>query len=175
MSTAAERFHEWDMRTCTTVNRWAWHRWLRAYFVAVSRIGDGWAWYALIAGVALWGGEKSAQAALHLAAAAVFSLLLYKTMKRFTKRPRPFARHPHIVPWTAALDEFSFPSGHTLHAVTLSIIAVHYLPVLAVVLVPLAMSIALSRLVLGMHYPSDVLAASMIGAVIAGGSIFLMG
>jgi membrane-associated phospholipid phosphatase len=60
----------------------------------------------------------------------------------------------------APLDEFSFPSGHTLHAVSFTIVALAYYPWLAPLLVPFTAGVALSRVVLGLHYPSDVLAAT---------------
>ncbi|HNW79764.1 MAG TPA: phosphatase PAP2 family protein, partial [Candidatus Competibacteraceae bacterium] len=67
----------------------------------------------------------------------------------------------------APLDEYSFPSGHTLHAVSFSIIAVYYYPVLAWLVLPFTVLVALSRLVLGLHYPSDVLAGILLGAALA--------
>ncbi|MFP4516233.1 MAG: phosphatase PAP2 family protein, partial [Desulfovibrionales bacterium] len=68
---------------------------------------------------------------------------------------------------TAPLDWYSFPSGHTLHAVSFTIVVMAYFPVLGLVLIPFSVLIALSRLVLGLHYPSDVLAGSCIGAMVA--------
>jgi undecaprenyl-diphosphatase len=165
----------WDIQTCTRANQWAWRLWLRNYFVLVSRLGDRWAWYLLIAGVAVSGHPYALQAALHLSAVALVSLLLYTSMKRYTRRPRPYVKHPHIVAWTAPLDEFSFPSGHTLHAISMSCIAMHYFPWLGIILVPLSISIALSRIVLGVHYPSDVIAAGLIGLSMASTSIWLFG
>ena len=96
----------------------------------------------------------------------------YKSLKRWTKRPRPFAADGRIRAWVAPLDEFSFPSGHTLHAVSFSIVAVAWYPVLAGVLVPFAASVAVSRVVLGLHYPSDVLAATVIGSALGTASLW---
>jgi undecaprenyl-diphosphatase len=62
------------------------------------------------------------------------------------------------------LDEFSFPSGHTLHAVAFSVVALAYFPALAVVLTPFIVLTAISRIALGLHYPSDVFAGAAIGA-----------
>ena len=75
--------------------------------------------------------------------------------------------------WVAPLDEFSFPSGHTLHAVAFSTVAVAHHPVLAWVLAPFTIAVALSRVVLGLHYPSDVLAATAIGSALAAASLWL--
>ena len=72
-----------------------------------------------------------------------------------------------------ALDEFSFPSGHTLHAVGFSVVALHYYPVLAPLLLPFTLMIALSRVVLGLHYPSDVLAATAIALGLGSVSLWI--
>ena len=72
------------------------------------------------------------------------------------------------------LDYFSFPSGHTLHAVAFGLVALFYYPLLAVVLMPFIVMVGISRVVLGLHYPSDVLAGAAIGYVIAFSSISLV-
>jgi undecaprenyl-diphosphatase len=71
------------------------------------------------------------------------------------------------------LDEYSFPSGHTLHAVAFTLIAVYYYPALAALLLPFTLLVAASRVVLGLHYPSDVLASIVIGSAIASLSLVL--
>lgn len=74
----------------------------------------------------------------------------------------------------ASLDEFSFPSGHTLHAVAFSVIAIAWFPALTLPLLLFAMLVAMSRVVLGLHYPSDVLAGIALGAVLGGASLWLI-
>ncbi|THT96478.1 phosphatase PAP2 family protein [Lampropedia puyangensis] len=133
----------------------------------VSRLGNGIAWYFLIACIAISGSPQAMQASTLMSIAGMAGLVLYKWLKKTTSRPRPYARDGHIIALTAALDEFSFPSGHTLHAVAFTTVAVAFFPLLAWILVPFTALIALSRVVLGLHYPSDVLAGASIGATLA--------
>ena len=162
-----QRGHLREADWCLRGNRLCAHRSPRAYFSLVSRLGDGIAWYALMAALILFDGRAGLFAAAHLAATGAIALALYKALKHWTKRPRPFATDARIRAWVAPLDEFSFPSGHTLHAVAFTLVAVAHYPPLAWVLLPFTASVAASRVVLGLHYPSDVLAASAIGMALA--------
>ena len=164
-----QREHQW----CVRANTWAELNWVRRYFQTVSRLGDGIVWYLLGAVILLVEAEKGLPAFLHLAAMVVVTSTLYRYIKKWTKRPRPFANDHRIHVWTAPLDEFSFPSGHTLHAVSFTLVTLAYYPMLAPVLVPLAISIALSRVILGLHYPSDVFAATVIGSILVWASFFV--
>jgi undecaprenyl-diphosphatase len=162
------RSGEW--RWCVRWNQWVARYALVAFFRLVSRLGDGVFWYALMLAIALAGGHR---AALHMAVTGTAAALLYRLLKRWTRRPRPYRAHREIVAHIAPLDEFSFPSGHTLHAVSFTIIALAYYPLLAPLLVPFALLVAASRVVLGLHYPSDVLAATVIGTGLAALSLRL--
>jgi undecaprenyl-diphosphatase len=73
----------------------------------------------------------------------------------------------------APLDHYSFPSGHTLHAVSFTVILTTYLPGLAGALVALASLIALSRVILGLHYPTDVAAGAALGGSLGFASVML--
>ena len=160
-------------RWCRHANAWGRLNGWRAYFATISRLGDGVFWYLLMGAMVVLDGLQGLRVSAHLAAVGVVSLLLYKGLKRWTRRPRPYAADRHIRAWVAPLDEFSFPSGHTLHAVAFTIVALNYYPILAWLLIPFAASVALSRVVLGLHYPSDVLAATGIGSALALGSLLL--
>ena len=72
------------------------------------------------------------------------------------------------------LDRYSFPSGHTMHAVASYGRPWRIFPALSWTLVPAAGLIALSRVVLGLHYPTDVLAGAAIGALLAASGLALV-
>lgn len=156
-----------EARWCRHANRYGRRRGIRCVFRGISRLGDGIFWYLLMLALVLADGMEGLRASVHMAATGVVALTLYKLLKGWTRRPRPFAADMRIRAWSAPLDEYSFPSGHTLHAVSFSIVALAYYPWLAPVLVPFTVGVAVSRVVLGLHYPSDVLAAIAIGALLA--------
>ena len=156
-----------DAGWCLRANRLCERNPVRRFFAVVSRLGDGIFWYVLMAAMIVVDGLQGLAASAHLAATGVIALTVYKLLKRWTRRPRPFASDVRIRAWVAPLDEFSFPSGHTLHAVAFSIVAIAHYPLLAALLVPFTVCVAVSRVVLGLHYPSDVLAALGMGSTLA--------
>jgi undecaprenyl-diphosphatase len=172
--TIRKRFAAGESGWCLRANRLGAGSRSRAYFAAISRLGDGVFWYALMGTLIMFDGIEGLVASVHLAATGVIALTLYKLLKRWTRRPRPFASDARIQAWVAPLDEFSFPSGHTLHAVAFSLVALAHYPVLAWLLIPFTASVAVSRVVLGLHYPSDVLAATGIGTALAGLSLWMV-
>jgi undecaprenyl-diphosphatase len=110
-----------------------------------------------------------------MVAVALVGLAVYRWIKSRTRRPRPYLEYPEVVLQARPLDEFSFPSGHTLHAVSLTIVALYYYPVLGLFLVPFVSLIMLSRCVLGLHYPSDVMVGASIGLILASLSFAVVG
>ena len=147
---------------------------IRALFRTVSRLGDGVVWFVLMATMPLFMGldrlETGLRVSVQMLAAGAFGLALYKLLKKKLVRERPYIGLVGIECAMPPLDRYSFPSGHTLHAVLFTAIAIHHVPMLAIVLVPFALLVAASRVILGLHYPTDVLAGATLGALIAAGS-----
>lgn len=162
-----------DRVLCRRFNRVSHIGWLRFLFATVSRLGDGIFWYALMAALLVFGGTRAIPAVAHMIVVGLICTALYKSIKARTSRPRPYAAQPEITLCASPLDQFSFPSGHTLHAAGFSLVALAYYPALFWLLLPFAMLVALSRIVLGLHYPSDVIAGAVIGAGVAGISIWI--
>jgi undecaprenyl-diphosphatase len=165
------RMDQNEVRLCRRLNAAVQRAGTRRVFQVASRLGDGIIWYLLIAALPLCFGRAGLGTALQMAMAGLSGLLLYRLLKRRFVRERPFITHASIVRGAVPLDRFSFPSGHTLHAVSFTLIASMAFPLLALLLVPLALLIALSRVVLGLHYPSDVLAGALLGAGVAAAAL----
>jgi undecaprenyl-diphosphatase len=131
--------------------------------LTVSWLGNGVLWYALIATLPWWGGPTGWKSALYMVALGAVNLVFYKGLKHRVARPRPYVTCADFRPCCRSLDEFSFPSGHTMHAVAFSLVLAHYHPALGWPLWAFTVLVALSRVVLGLHYPSDVAIGAAIG------------
>ncbi len=149
------------------VNRWYPPRWVRWWALGATRAGDGWLWYLLAIVVLLFGGGPRFQAVGAAALAAAAGIVLFVNLKKAANRRRPHCFQPHC--WATLLppDQFSFPSGHTITAFAVTISMIQFYPELTAALVFCAISVAASRIVLGMHFLSDVLAGAAIGAALA--------
>jgi undecaprenyl-diphosphatase len=158
---------EWDRRWTRRLNASVGIAPVRLLFRAASRLGNGLFWYSVMFALSVSQGRPGVEAALRMLAAGVIGLAVYKLLKSGTTRPRPYQVLAGIRAGIDPLDAFSFPSGHTLHAVAFTVVAVSFFSALAWVLVPFTALVAASRVVLGLHYPSDVLAGAAIGAAVA--------
>ena len=167
MNLVLARLNALDTAVCVRINRFNRERAVQHFFGAVSRLGDGVFWYGLMALLLIAKREAALIPVLHMIAAGLVGFRLYKWLKKKILRPRPCDLHNIITRTTAPLDEFSFPSGHTLHAVTFSLVAIAYFPWLAPIVLPFTLLVALSRVVLGLHYPTDVLAGAALGYGVA--------
>ena len=157
-----------DVSLCALLNRLSSSMAVRNLFRTVSRLGDGVIWYSLMALLPVIGGYDGLVVTLHMGLTALIGLLIYKITKHYSERDRPFVRHAGQVNCAMPpLDRYSFPSGHTLHAVSFTLVLCSYFPQMVWVLLPFAVLVALSRMILGLHYPSDVLAGALIGGVLA--------
>jgi undecaprenyl-diphosphatase len=169
---AFQRFDRAELRLCRCLNRSSGCAGIRSFFVCVSWLGDGKFWYGLTLLLPVLYG--SWLAAAQMAATGAVGLALYKLIKHRAVRERPFISHTAIQCAAAPLDRYSFPSGHTLHAVCFSWIASAWHPDLALPLASFALLVALSRVILGLHYPTDVAAGALLGGGLAVTSLAIL-
>lgn len=92
---------------------------------------------------------------------------LYWILKNSCQRRRPPEAIPSFNSVIKASDRFSFPSGHTCGAFLLAAIVTLHYPALAVPMYLWAGSVGVSRVVLGVHFPTDILAGALLGSAIA--------
>ncbi|MDX1696099.1 MAG: phosphatase PAP2 family protein [Ketobacteraceae bacterium] len=146
-----------------TANRILQYRsWCRFLHI-ISRMGDGLFWYALIVSLPLVRPDGGLLYATGMTLTGLVNVAVYKRLKARFARPRPYALYPSIRRGTSVLDEYSFPSGHTLHAVSFTVLLVAFIPLSALLLVPFALLTAASRVMLGVHFTSDVLVGALLG------------
>jgi undecaprenyl-diphosphatase len=139
----------------------------------MSKTGDGHLY--LVLGVMLWWLEPK-NGALFLYSGLLAYMLeipVYLLLKNSLKRERPCLHmsefRAHIVP----SDKFSLPSGHTAAAFLMASLIAHFYPNLGAVAYMWAFCIGCSRVLLGVHYPSDILAGALLGMTIFGMSLLI--
>lgn len=152
-----------DHRLMRRVHKWKPPRWFRILMILATRLGDGWLWYALGLILLFYGGAHRFAAMGAAGSAALAGIILFRALKHTSRRARPFEIEPHC--WSQILppDKFSFPSGHSITAFAVALSVGLFYPDLQAVLLTVAFLIASSRIILGMHFLSDVLVGSAIG------------
>ncbi len=168
-----------DFRVSGRLLEWRPPRWFRVLMISATRAGDGWLWLAV--GLALvLGGTDGHRVLATAATSAGVANILQVVLKRRVRRTRPC--DSELVPRRQygvrplghfPSDRYSFPSGHALNAFAIgSVLALAY-PLLAAPVLIVAASVAASRVVLGLHFLSDVLAGSLLGTLV-GASAFVL-
>jgi undecaprenyl-diphosphatase len=163
-----------DHRLMRRINRWRAPRWIRLWMLCATRLGDGWLYYGLGAVLLLEGGPARYVAMAAAAMSAMVGIAVFQLLKRASGRKRPCAIEPHCWANIPPPDQFSFPSGHSILAFAIAVPIGLFYPALTVPLLILAVSIAASRVILGMHFLSDVIAGCLIGAALGYSSFALL-
>jgi len=155
------------------IHGWRPPRWVQLWMVASTRLGDGWAWLVLVAIAPARGDGRAAQTMAETMVAIVAVNTAQVALKRAFRRPRPSGP----VSWwdIHAPDQFSFPSGHTMNAFAVATLVTAHVPLSATVAFAAATSVGASRVVLELHYASDVAAGATLGTVLASLAIVLVG
>jgi len=139
-----------------------------------SHSGDGHLYFAVGLLLAWFAGTVGYAFFIAGLTAFAIELPLYITLKRHFRRHRPSA----VVNGANALivpsDKFSLPSGHTAAAFLMATLVLGFFPAFAGVAFVWAALIGMSRVVLGVHYPSDILAGALLGILCASTALSLL-
>lgn len=138
--------------------------------LAVSKSGDGYA--QLVSPLLVWlsGSILAPTYALALAVAFIVERFSYYILKNSLKRLRPCDLTPSIHSLITASDKFSFPSGHTSAAFCLSVMTSLMFGGVSAVLFIWAAAVGLSRVIVGVHFPGDIVAGALLGSGVALGT-----
>ena len=131
--------------------------------ISYFRIPLGLLWLCLL----VWGGRKGRIVALLSLVLLLFSDSMSYLLKLLVQRPRPCHVLPHVHLLAGCSRSFSFPSNHASNVFALgAYFAFFYRRLLAPALI-IFLAVGLSRIYLGVHYPSDVAGGAIVGLVCA--------
>jgi undecaprenyl-diphosphatase len=146
------------------------HTWLERAFNGIETWGTI---LIAVAAVALWllarphAGEKWKLAAASALASGVLAYLVNQVIHAIWDRPRPYESHAGVYHPHEHATDAGFPSDHTSAAFGIAVAVALFDPVVGAAFLVLAALIGIGRLIVGAHYPGDVLAAVAVGAVCA--------
>jgi undecaprenyl-diphosphatase len=138
--------------------------WLRRSAIGFSKSGDGGLYVALF--LSFWWFTEQAhfqQLAMSLLVGFVIERPIYFLVKKRIARVRPcdcLVQGAYLVP----SDRFSLPSGHSAGAFVVATILTMYLPEFAGLWLVWASGVAASRVIIGVHYPADVVIGAVMGS-----------
>ena len=140
---------------------------LTAFGRAISKTADGWLYlvFLLVYGLMTW--STNARFLQLFAVAFVAERLIYLVLKNSCRRNRPADAISDFQSFIVPSDKFSFPSGHTSAAFLFTTLVASQLPVLLPFLLVWACCVALSRVFLGVHFPTDTVVGACLGSSVA--------
>jgi undecaprenyl-diphosphatase len=152
------KIQQWDLQVCRICLLHAYNRPQARISRLISRTGDG-PLYAVLAALLWWQGEAERELVGVALLAFAIELPLYLLLKNLLKRQRPIGLPVFITP----SDRYSLPSGHTAAAFLMATVLTAIFPLWAPLLFVWAALVGASRLLLGVHYLSDLVAGALLG------------
>ncbi|MFN2747533.1 phosphatase PAP2 family protein [Bacillus sp. z60-18] len=147
---------------------------LNRFFRSSTHLGGALCTILASLSLIVFGSGSIRQAGTASALALLISHLQVVLIKKLYPRKRPYMTLKQAQVLKDPLKDHSFPSGHTTAIFSVITPIIVFFPILALLLIPLAISVGLSRIYLGLHYPSDVLAGMLLGVSVGILSSFLM-
>ena len=138
------------------------------FWKLITFLGDG-GWFWIVLGVALLFSKKTRKSGYTaLLALIIGALITNLLLKNAVARVRPYDTVEGLVPLVKKLKDYSFPSGHTCASFACAFVYYKLYPdIKGKMAMALAVLIALSRLYVGVHYPTDVLGGAVVGILSA--------
>lgn len=157
----------WDIIFATAIFSLNGRKLLSLVMPWISHSGNGYYYPAVPAVLLLVDLQKAWTFLIAGLFAFAIELPLYKLLKNGIKRHRPCEALAGVHRWVSPSDQFSFPSGHTAAAVVIATLLSFPFPLLSIPLFTWALLVGFSRIYLGVHYPTDILAGIVVGLLCA--------
>ncbi|OBZ11612.1 phosphoesterase [Bacillus sp. FJAT-27264] len=167
------KLHLWERRLFQWINGRMHNRFLNFWLYHLTHLGG--ATIAIGANLLIWAffPQPWRTTALQALASLAVSHVPVAIAKKLYPRRRPYLALPGTRTFRNPLKDHSFPSGHTTAIFAWLVPYMAAFPALTSVLLPMGCIVGFSRMYLGLHYPSDVLAGAVIGTGVAAGTIAL--
>ncbi|KAA6481629.1 PAP2 family protein [Bacillus swezeyi] len=136
---------------------------LNCYFRSSTHLGGAFCTILASLSLIIFGAGNVRLAGAAAAIALLIGHLQVVLIKKLYPRKRPYMTLKQTQVLKDPLKDHSFPSGHTTAVFSVITPIVVFFPILALLLIPLGISVGLSRIYLGLHYPSDVLVGMILG------------
>ena len=173
MEKLLNQFYEMECHFFRLVNKHFHKKNVNRFFHTVTHVGGAtFAISSVILSILLTTGSLKWTAFASLIALTV-SHIPVAIAKKIYPRRRPYLTLKEIYVTTKPLKDHSFPSGHTTAIFSIITPFLMYQPSWILILLPIAILVGVSRIYLGLHYPSDVLAGVLLG-VLCGVVSFLL-
>lgn len=163
MEKMLKQFTEADQKLFRNVNQLFERKYLNVFFRNITHCGGATFTISSLLLLIIFTSGPIRFVALASAISLAVSHMPVAVLKKMYPRKRPYLVLDEINVTDKPLKDHSFPSGHTTAIFSVVVPFILYDPFLAIVLVPLAVSVGVSRMYLGLHYPSDVLAGIALG------------
>lgn len=156
-------FHDIECRLFKKVNRYYEKKYLNLFFRTVTNFGGAAFLIVVLLMLITFPSYQIKMAAISSALALTLSHIPVQIVKKIYPRQRPYIilENTNIV--SNPLKDHSFPSGHTTAIFSVIIPFILLIPILSFVLIPLGLLVGISRIYLGLHYPTDVMAGGVLG------------
>ncbi len=137
----------------------------RRFATLGAHLGDGLLWAVVGLVLAVWGSTFARGVTMVAAAAVLLAAGIATAVKYTVRRKRPWEQ-PQF--YAVKSDRYSFPSGHATRMMAIATVLAHYVPSVTVAGYLLAIVVAICRVLVGVHYVSDVVVGTLIGLASAG-------
>jgi undecaprenyl-diphosphatase len=158
-------FYETDCRVFQRINRHFDNKILNVFFRYITHLGGAKLTISAVLLLILLSSGSIQQTAIANALSLTVSHLPVQIIKKMYPRKRPYVRLENTHFLSNPLQDHSFPSGHTTAVFSIIIPFVLLMPVISIILLPLAFFVGLSRIYLGLHFPTDVIGGSVLGTL----------